>query len=107
MSWIAYKLQLWLGLWYGLGTMTNDLDTKEKIFKKSDYETMLILGVARTVKRELRKLHTTFGGFIPPPHREINMQDQHFISTLPHINGLEQEIRCILSISPATTGHTT
>ena len=24
---------------------------------------MPILGVARTVKRELRKLHTTFGGF--------------------------------------------
>jgi hypothetical protein len=93
--------------WYGLGTMTNDLEATEKIFDKSDYETMLILGVASTVKRELRKLRTTFGGFIPPPHREYNIQDQHVITTLPHINGLEQEIRCILSISPAPTGHTT
>ena len=87
--------------------MTNDLEAKEKIFGKSDYETMLILGVARAVKRELRKLYITVGGFIPPPHREINMQDQHVVTTLPHINGLEQEIRCILSISPAPTGHTT
>ena len=50
MAWIAYKLQLWPGLRYGLGTMTNDLEAMETIFDKADYETMPILGVARTVK---------------------------------------------------------
>jgi hypothetical protein len=29
MAWIAYKLQLWPGLWYGLGTMTNNLEAME------------------------------------------------------------------------------
>jgi hypothetical protein len=63
MAWIAYKLQLWPGLRYGLGTMTNDIEATDAIFDKDDYDIMPILGVARTVKRELRKLHTTFGGF--------------------------------------------
>ncbi len=43
--------------------MTNDLEATDAIFDKGDYDMMPILGVARTVKRELRKLHTTFGGF--------------------------------------------
>ena len=43
--------------------MTNDLEAAESIFDKADYEMMPILGVACTVKWELRKLHTTFGGF--------------------------------------------
>ena len=50
MAWIAYKLQLWPGLRYGLGTMTNDLAATEAIFNKADYEIMPILGIARTVK---------------------------------------------------------
>jgi hypothetical protein len=63
MAWIAYKLQLCPGLHYGLGTMTNALEATETIINKSDYEILPNLGVARTVKRELRTLHTTFGGF--------------------------------------------
>ncbi len=63
MPWVVYKLQLWPSLCYGLGTMTNDLKDIETIFNKADYEILPILGVARTVNRELRKLHTTFGGF--------------------------------------------
>jgi hypothetical protein len=63
MAWIAYKLQLWPGLCYGLGTMTNNLEATETIFDKADYDMMPLLGVACTVKRELRKLHTTFGRF--------------------------------------------
>jgi hypothetical protein len=37
MAWIAYELQLWPGLRYGLGTMTNDLEATEAIFDKDDY----------------------------------------------------------------------
>jgi hypothetical protein len=84
MAWIAYKLQSWLGLRYGLGTMTNNLEATETIFDKADYETMQIPGVACTVKRELRKLHTTFsrfGLFHPPAEQlicRINMLLQHY-----------------------------
>ena len=53
--------------------MTNDLEATESIFDKADYEMMPILGVTRTVKRELRKLHTTFGGFglFHPPTEQL------------------------------------
>ncbi len=51
MAWIAFKFQLWPGLRYGLGTMTNDLEATETIFDKADYDMMPLLGVARTVKR--------------------------------------------------------
>jgi hypothetical protein len=63
MAWIAYKLQIWPSLGYVLGTMTNDLEATETIFNKSNYKILSILGVACTVKRELRKLHTSVGGF--------------------------------------------
>jgi hypothetical protein len=88
MLWIAYKLQLLPGLRYGLGTMTNDLEATEKIFDKADYEIMPILGVARTVNRELRKLHTTFGGFglfhLPTEQLicRINMLLQHYHTSM-------------------------
>jgi hypothetical protein len=84
MAWIAYKLQLWPGLRYGLGTMTNGLAATEAIFNKADYKIMPILGIARMVKRELWKLHTTFGGFglfhLPTEQLicRINMLLQHY-----------------------------
>ncbi len=53
MAWIVYKLQLWPGLRFGLDTMTNDLEAAEMIFDKADYDVMPLLGIARTVKKEL------------------------------------------------------
>ena len=32
-AWIAYKLQLWASLRYGIGTMTNDIEEAEELFK--------------------------------------------------------------------------
>jgi hypothetical protein len=64
--------------------MTNDLEATETIFNKADYEIMPILGIARTVKRELWKLHTTFGRFtlfhLPTEQLicRINMLLQHY-----------------------------
>jgi len=63
MAWIAYRLQLWPGLKYGLGTMTNDIKEATRVNTKTDYRMLNILGVARTVTKGLRTLHTTFGGF--------------------------------------------
>ena len=64
--------------------MTNNLEATEAIFDKADYDMMPILGVACIVKRELRKLHTTFGGFgqfhLPTEQLicRINMMLQHY-----------------------------
>ena len=38
MALIAYKLQLWPGLCYRLGMMTNVLEATEAIFDKDDYD---------------------------------------------------------------------
>jgi hypothetical protein len=68
--------------------MTNNLEATETIFDKADYDMMPLLGVVRTVTRELRKLHTTFDGFglfhLPTEQLicRINMLLQHYhIST--------------------------
>ncbi len=63
MAWIADRLQLWPGLRYGLGTMTNDIEEATSVNSMTDYRMLNILGVARTVTIGLRTLHTTFGGF--------------------------------------------
>jgi hypothetical protein len=63
MAWIAYKHQLWPGVRYGLGTMTNDLKVADNLFHKEDYRTLNVVGVACSITKGLRCLHTTFGGF--------------------------------------------
>ena len=62
-AWVAYKQQLWPGLRYGLGTMTNDIEEAEDLTQKEDWTMLNILGVARTVTKGLRRLQSTFGGF--------------------------------------------
>ena len=63
MAWVAYRLQLWAGLRYGIGTMTNDVEAAIDCFENLDYEMLNVLGVAKTVKAGWRRLHHTFGGF--------------------------------------------
>ncbi len=62
-AWVAYRHQLWPGLQYGLGTMTNDIDPAAKLLDNVDYKTLNVLGILRNVTKGLRKIHTTFGGF--------------------------------------------
>ena len=59
MAWIAYRLQLWPGLRYGLGTMTNDIEEATSVNAKTDDRMLNILGVAQTVTIGLRTLHTS------------------------------------------------
>jgi hypothetical protein len=61
--WVAYRHQLWPGLQYGLGTMTNDIDPAAKLLDNVDYKTLNVLGIFCNVTKGLRKIHTTFGGF--------------------------------------------
>ena len=110
MAWVAYRLQLWPGLRYGLGTMTNDLEVTETIFAKADYKTMPILGVARTVKRELRNLHPTFGGFglfhLPTEQLicRINMLLQHYHTANSLSKKLDASFR-LLQLQLGTPGN--
>jgi hypothetical protein len=63
MAWIACKHQLWPGVRYGLGTMTNDLEVADNLFHEEDYRTLNVVGVARSITKGLRHLHMAFGGF--------------------------------------------
>jgi hypothetical protein len=84
MAWTAYTLQLWPGLQYGLGTMTNDLEPAEDLLHTEDHKTLNVLGVLRNVTKGLRWLHTTFGGFgllsLPTEQliSRVNMLMQHY-----------------------------
>jgi hypothetical protein len=62
-AWIAYKHQLWPGVRYGLGTMTNDLKVADDLLYNEEYRILNILGVVRSITKGLRCLHATFGGF--------------------------------------------
>ena len=44
-AWMAYKLQLWASLRYGIGTMTNDIEEAEELFKEQEQGLLNILGI--------------------------------------------------------------
>jgi hypothetical protein len=84
MAWVAYKHQLWPGVRYGLGTMTNNIAPAKTLLDKVDYKTLNVLGILRNVTKGLRKIHTTFSGFglfnLPTeqPISSVNMFFQHY-----------------------------
>jgi hypothetical protein len=84
MAWVAYRHQLWPGVRYGLGTMTNDLEITNNLLHKEDYRMLNVLGVIRSVTKGLRRLHTSFGGFglfnLPMEQLicRVNMLMQHY-----------------------------
>ena len=51
MGWVAYRFQLWPGVRYGIGTMTNDLEETEEVLDKKDHRMLNVLGLASTVKK--------------------------------------------------------
>ena len=59
---MAYYQQLWPGLRYGLGTLTNSFTAAENCLTKFDFSLLPYIGVNRHIKREWRTLHTAFGG---------------------------------------------
>jgi hypothetical protein len=85
MAWVAYKHQLWPGLRYGLGTMTNNSTPAQTLLdKKVDYKILNVLRILRNVIKGLRKMHITFGGFslfnLPTEQliSRVNMFFQHY-----------------------------
>lgn len=60
---MSYYQQLWPGLRYGLGTLSNSFSAAEDCLCKFDY--LLLppyIGIDRNIKRECRTLHSAFGG---------------------------------------------
>ena len=63
MAWFAYRHQLWPGIRFGLGKIMNDLKETNKLLHREDYRILNALEIACNVSKELRGLHTSFGGF--------------------------------------------
>ncbi len=64
MAWVTYRHQLWPGVRYGLGMMTNDLEVTDNLLHKEDYRMLNVLGVVRSVTKGLCQLHTSFGALV-------------------------------------------
>jgi hypothetical protein len=80
----AFKHQLWPGLQYNLGTMTNDLESATKLVDNVNYKTLNLLGVMCSATKGLRKIHTTFGGcglFNLPTEQLISQVNMFFNTT--------------------------
>lgn len=60
--WMSYYQQLWPGLRYALGSLSNSLPAAEHCLDKFDFQLLPHIGVNRNIKKEWRLLHTTFGG---------------------------------------------
>ncbi len=99
MAWIAYKNQLWPGVRYGLGMMTNDLEATDNLFHNEDYRMLNVLGVVCSITKGLRRLHTTFGGFglfnLPVEQLiwRVNMLMQHYHTSTNLSRKLDASLR--------------
>ncbi len=99
MARVTYKHQLSLGVWYGLGTMTNDLEVTNNLLHKEDYRMLNVLGVVRSVTKGLRRLHTSFGGFglfnlmVKQLIGQVNMLMQHYDTSTNLSRKLDASLR--------------
>ncbi len=58
----SYQFQLWAGLRYGLGTLTNTIEAAEGCLSNIDTQLLPLLGVNRNITKEWRTIPTAFGG---------------------------------------------
>jgi hypothetical protein len=99
MAWVACRHQLWPGVRYGLGTMTNDLEVTDNLLHKEDYRMLNVLGVVCSVTKGLRCLHTSFGGFglfnLPVEQLacRMNMLMQHYHTSTNLSRKLDTSLR--------------
>ena len=95
MAWVAYKHQLWPGVRYGLGTMTNDLEASDNLLHKEDYRMLNILGVIRSVTKGLCRWE--IGSII---HIESGNGTTERLQTIS--NGLRAQLYSIIGQQPAS-----
>ena len=58
----SYQFQLWAGLRYGLGTLTNTIEAAEGCLSNIDTQLLPLLGVNRNITKDWRTIPTAFGG---------------------------------------------
>lgn len=61
-TWVSYRLQLWSGVRYGLGTLSAPLSLFGELTDKFAYTVLPLLGVNRNIREEWRYIHNSFGG---------------------------------------------
>lgn len=82
--WLSYLHQLRPGILYGLGTLSNDMESACRCLSDTEYQLLPLLGVNRNIKRGWRTLHQTFGGIglMDLPVEQficrINLLQQHY-----------------------------
>ena len=121
LAWMSYLHQLWSGLRYGLGTLTNNLDDANSCLDGTDYKMLSLLGINRHIKKGWRRIPQLFGGIgllslTTEQHIcRVNLFCQHFgsSSTIGHklltsLHWLQMQLGCPgnpLSLDYAVWGH--
>lgn len=59
---MSYHQQLWAGLHFRLGSLSNSYAAAEQCLTKFDFRLLPYIGVNRYIKKEWRSLHSMFGG---------------------------------------------
>ena len=107
LGWIAYRHKLWPSVRYGIGVMTNDIEEIDELLDKQDHETMNCLGIASSILKGWRKLHSTFGGVglfnlvTEQLIERLNLLQQHYEKWIL----VEQEIEHILGLFMIKVGY--
>ncbi len=105
-AWIAYKHQLWPGVGYGLGMMTNDLKVADSLLHDEEYRTLNVRhGPQRHQRLALPAYDIRRIWPVQPASLAINMPSKYAHAALSCLHQFEQETQCISKISPASIGH--
>ena len=107
LAWMSYLHQLWAGVRYALGTLTNNFLDADNCLDGTDFRMLSLLGVNRNIKKGWRRLPHTFGGvgLLSLPIEQhicrVNIFCQHFgsASTLGHkllssVHWLQLQLGC-------------
>lgn len=62
LAWLSYRRQLWPGLRYGLGTLSNNYDDASTLLNRLEFQMLPLLGVNRHIRKGWRQLPQAFGG---------------------------------------------
>ena len=108
LNWKSYLFKLWPGMNYGLATLATPTHMVVTILDKLDYDTLPLLGVVRSIKKEWRSLPNAFGGVglrnvaIEQCIGWINMLLQHYGTTttvglkcMASLEALQLELGCL------------
>ena len=107
LAWMSYIHQLWPGLRYGLGTLTNCISEASRCLDGTDVQMLSFLGINKNVRKGLRRLPQTYGGFgllsLPIEQHicRVNLFCQHFGSPstignklLASVHWLKMQLGC-------------